>query len=352
MPGRPGQILSASSVYGEVMADAGETDPTRRALQILGILQARSSASAAELAARLRVTERTVRRDMQRLRDLGYRVDGEAGQGGGYRLAGGSDRPLLVLEADEASAVVLGLSHLTDLGLSGLEDPALSALAKVARTMSPTLSARAERLRRGTAVVGERAQTADVEQVARLAEAAAEGRIITVTHRRRDGATTDRRIDPHRVVAFAGRWYLFGWCHLRRDWRTFRIDRLADLHVTTLRQQVRVAPDAAGAVRRAVLHSPYPQLARVLVDAPAEEVRARIPARAADVEPADDSARTLITAGAHDLTGLALHLAMLELPLEVIEPVELVETLHRLGETLCSAAAVSAAGRSGTARAE
>lgn len=351
MRGRPGQNLSASGNYREAMADAGETDPTRRALQILGVLQARSSASAAELAARLGVTERTVRRDMQRLRDLGYRVQSEAGQGGGYRLAGGPDRPLLVLEADEASAVVLGLSHLTDLGLSGLEDPALSALAKVGRTMSPTVSARAERLRRGTAVVGERVQTADVDQVARLAEAAVERRIITVTHRRRDGTITERRLDPHRVVAFAGRWYLFGWCHLREDWRTFRIDRLADLHVTTLTQQTRVAPDPARAVRRAVLHSPYPQLARVVVEAPAEEVRARLPARAADVEPAADPARAVITAGAHDLTGLALHLAMLELPLEVIEPTELVDTMHRLGEILCSTPSISAAGRSGTSRA-
>lgn len=308
------------------------TDPTRRALQILGFMQARSSASAEEIAERLGVTTRTVRRDVQRLRDLGYGIESTAGQGGGYRLVAGTNQPLLVLEPDEASAVVLGLAHLTDLGLSGLEDAALSALAKVSRTMPPQVSAAAEKVRRGTAVVGDRDARTPVEHVALLAEASAERRTVTFVHRR-DGRPTDRRVDPYRVVSFAGRWYLFAWCHLRRDWRTFRVDRISDVHVTTLNYRTIPSPDPVATVKEAVLRSPYTLLARIIVEAPAERVRSRISPHAADVVPLDPH-RCLMTVGADAAEWIAVHLAELKLPLQVVDPPEVLEAIHRLGHDL------------------
>ncbi|MGQ7788555.1 helix-turn-helix transcriptional regulator [Nesterenkonia sp. K-15-9-6] len=310
------------------------TDPTRRALQILAFMQARSSASAEEVAERLGVTTRTVRRDVQRLRDLGYGIESTAGQGGGYRLVAGSDRPLLVLEPEEASAVVLGPAHLTDLGLSGLEDAALSALAKVSRTMPPQVSAAADKVRRGTAVIGNRDAGTPAEHVARLAEASAERRTVTFAHRRA-GRATERRVDPYRVVSFAGRWYLFAWCHLRRDWRTFRVDRISDLHVTTLRYTAIPSPDPVATVKEAVLRSPYALVARVIVEAPADQVRARISPHAADVVPAGPG-RCLMTVGAHEAEWVAVHLAELRLPMQVVDPPEVLEAIHRLGHDLIS----------------
>ncbi|MDZ5078804.1 YafY family protein [Nesterenkonia sp. HG001] len=315
------------------------TDPTRRALQILGFMQARSSASAEEIAKRLGVTTRTVRRDVQRLRDLGYGIESTAGQGGGYRLVAGSNRPVLVLEPEEASAVVLGLAHLTDLGLSGLEDAALSALAKVSRTMPPQVSAAAEKVRRGTAVVGARDAQTPVEHVALLAEAAAERRTVTFSHRR-EGSPRDRRADPYRVVSFAGRWYLFAWCHLRQDWRTFRVDRIGDVHVTTLHYTVAPSPDPVATVKDAVLRSPYPLVARVIVEAPADQVRPRLSPHAADVEPAGPH-HALVTIGAQEADWVAVHLAGLRLPLQVIEPPELVEELRLLGRDLTAVTLVA-----------
>ncbi|MCI2264124.1 helix-turn-helix transcriptional regulator [Sediminivirga luteola] len=314
-----------------------DTEPLGRCLRLLGILQARAAIGAQDLARRLGVTTRTVRRDVERLRALGYRIDSAAGSGGGYRLASGPQTPMLVLEPDEAEAVALALAQAADSGLSGMDEPALSALLKIRRTMPPELAARAERIHRSTAVAQADADPPSYADVALLAEAAATGRSVRFRHHGREGADQERRVDPYRVVVFARRWYLFGWCLLRQDWRTFRIDRITGLHVTTFPVGERPVPDPVARVREAVLRAPYPVLARVVVAASPGRLRELIPPNAAQVEPweADGTGdHALVTTGAEDASLLALHLARLGLPMQVIDPPELLGELQRLGEQL------------------
>lgn len=317
-----------------------DTEPLGRCLRLLGILQARATIGAQDLARRLGVTTRTVRRDVERLRVLGYRIDSAAGAGGGYRLASGPQTPMLVLEPDEAEAVALALAQAADSGLSGMDEPALTALLKIRRTMPPELAARAERIHRSTAVAQADANPPSYADVALLAEAAATGRRVRFRHHGRGGAKgteQERQVDPYRVVVFARRWYLFGWCLLRQDWRTFRIDRIAGLHVTTFPVGDRPVPDPVARVREAVLRAPYPVLARVIVAASPERIRELIPPNAAQVEPWEAGGagdRALVTTGAEDASFLALHLARLGLPMQVIDPPELLGELQRLGEQL------------------
>lgn len=328
-----------------------EAEPLGRCLRLLGILQARSSVSAGSLAATLGVTPRTVRRDVVRLRELGYRIQSLPGQGGGYVMRSGPRTPMLVLEADEAEAVALSLAQAADAGISGLEEPALTALSKIRRTMSPQVAARAERIHQSTAVVSGHPGQAPFALVAQLAEAASSRFTVRFTHQRGRGPASrtgtgpaagsprsERRVDPYRVVTFAQRWYLFGWCHLRQDWRTFRVDRISDLHVTTFTFSVRQGPDPADAVRHAVLQAPYDVLVRVIAEAAPAVISEHMPRNAADLQgwpegEADPSA-TLITTGAEGLSYLALHLALLGVPMRVVDPPELVEKLHRLGKRL------------------
>ncbi|MFC7400761.1 helix-turn-helix transcriptional regulator [Citricoccus sp. GCM10030269] len=323
-----------------------DTEPLGRCLRLLGILQARSYVSASSLASTMGVTTRTVRRDVVRLRDLGYRIDSVPGQGGGYSMRSGPKTPMLVLEPDEAQAVALSLAQSADVGLSGLDEPALTALLKIRRTMTAQAAARAETIHESTAVVGGYANQPSFADVSALAEAVAARRTVVFTHQRgrrqqRGGAAPqelERRVDPYRVVTFARRWYLFGWCHLRQDWRTFRVDRISSVHVTTLSYVPREAPEASEFVRHAVLEAPYTVFARVVVDAPPADVSELLPRNAAEVHgwPEGEAVpqRSLIVTGGEGLNYLALHLALLNVPMTVLDPPELLDELHALGRGL------------------
>lgn len=202
-------------------------DPTGRALALLSCLTARQHWSGAELAARLGVTTRTVRRDIDRLRRLGYGIDAAAGTDGGYRLRSGVAAPPLFLDADEAVAVVTALLAAGADQTTGMVDASLRALAKLHHALPPGVQGRAEAVRHAAraAAVG-RAPAVDPARVAALAEACRDGAAVRFDYVARDGRSSARRVEPSALVTVRSVWYLVAYDLDRADWRMFRVDRM------------------------------------------------------------------------------------------------------------------------------
>ncbi|NLP86112.1 YafY family transcriptional regulator [Microbacterium sp. CFH 90308] len=203
-------------------------DPTGRALHLLSLLQAHRWWRAAELAERLEVTERTVRRDIDRLRDLGYPVDAVTGKYGGYRLAAGSHVPPLVLDDDEAVAVAVGLRYAAEAAIGGMEETSLRALTKIELLLPQRLRRRVSALHSSVSSIRWEPDNDAVhpEALSVLAAACREQEEVRFDYRGRDGNDTHRRVEPHQLVTTGQRWYLVAWDQERSDWRTFRLDRL------------------------------------------------------------------------------------------------------------------------------
>ena len=252
------------------------TDTPGRLLRLLSLLQARREWSGAELAARLGVTGRTVRRDMGRLRALGYPVEGTTGTAGGYRLASGRDLPPLLLDDEEAVAVAMGL--LT--AARGMEETAARALAKLGQVLPARLRGRVAALGEATTTVGSgTAPRVDPATLAVVGAAHRDHEILAFAYADRAGTASRRRVEPHGLVTVAGRWVLVAWDTGRGDWRTFRLDRMTDVSGTRHRFTPRPlpAPDAATYLARTLAAAPYRYRARVTVPLDAATVRARLP---------------------------------------------------------------------------
>ena len=296
-------------------------DTSARLLRLLSLLQSRPDWTGAELAGRLGVTGRTVRRDVDRLRALGYPVDAVPGVGGGYRLGIGATMPPLLLDDDEASAVAIALAVTAGGAVAGMEEAALAALAKLDRLLPDRLRARTAAVRSATVRVGSWGSDVDPAVLVLLAQAAAGEERLRLVYRDREDRETERRVDPYRLVSTGRRWYLVAYDVDRADWRTFRVDRVASATATGHRFRLDDPPDAAALVSRATSVSPYRWAAVVRVDAPVEEVARRVPATVALVEAADDA--TVLTTGSDHLDAIVGHLFGLGLPFEVLEPPEL-----------------------------
>jgi predicted DNA-binding transcriptional regulator YafY len=225
-------------------------DPTQRALDLLSLLQSRRQWPAAELAERFGVTERTVRRDVERLRGLGYPVDATPGRDGGYRLASGAHLPPLVFDDDEAVALVVGLRAAANAAVAGIEDASVRTLLKVEQSLP-------DRLRRRVAALDESvvslqrpsgATAIDPAALGTLAAACRDREEVRFEYRRTGDDEYDRRlVEPHQVLAAGHLWYLIAWDLRRDDWRTFRLDRLRDARLAGGRFAARSIPggDAA-----------------------------------------------------------------------------------------------------------
>lgn len=209
-------------------------DPTERALRLLSLLQTHRLWSAAELAERFDVDQRTIRRDVDRLRTLGYRVDATTGTGGGYRLAAGAHLPPLVFDDDEAVAIVIGLRAAAGAAITGIADSSLQALAKVEQALPDRLRRRVSALSHSVVSL-QRAHGAsdsvDTETLSSLALACRGQEEVRFGYRRRDGSEDRRLVEPHQLLSAAHLWYLVAWDLRRTDWRTFRLDRISDVHL-------------------------------------------------------------------------------------------------------------------------
>ncbi|NNE12958.1 MAG: WYL domain-containing protein [Ilumatobacter sp.] len=207
-------------------------DPTGRALRLLSLLQTHRLWRAAELAERLGVTERTVRRDVERLRHLGYRVDATTGTAGGYRLAAGTHLPPLLFDDEEAIAVVVGLRAAAGAAITGIEDSSLSALAKVEQALPDRLRRRVSALDDSVVSLQRTPGTGgsvDPEALSSLASACCSREEVRFDYRRRDESDSRRLVEPHQLLSAGHLWYLIGWDVRRDAWRTFRLDRIRDV---------------------------------------------------------------------------------------------------------------------------
>jgi predicted DNA-binding transcriptional regulator YafY len=312
-------------------------ETSARLLRLLSLLQSRADWSGPELAERLGVTTRTVRNDVGRLRRLGYPVHATAGVAGGYRLGVGAALPPLLLDDEEAVAVAVGLRTAASGGVAGIEETALRALAKLQQVLPSRLRDRVNALQSYTVATAARGPTVDAAVLTTLAAACRDHHQLRFDYRAHHGAGGIRAVEPHRLVHTGRRWYLVGWDTDRRDWRTFRVDRMEPRSPTGPRFTPRELPggDVAAFVSRGVDAALFRHRARVTVHAPARQIVQWLPDAVA-VEAVDD--RTcLVHAGADTLHLLAAHIAMLDADFEVSEPPELVEALRRLSDRLRNA---------------
>lgn len=242
------------------MADDAD-DPAGRALALLSCLSSRQQWTGHELAHRLRVTPRTVRRDVDRLRRLGYQIDSASGTDGGYRLRGGVVPPPVFLDQDEAIAVVTALMTSARDQASGMERAALGALAKLHLVLPTPIHGAADAVRR-TARTARPTPTSNVEPrvLARLAECCRDRVAIRFDYLDRGGEASQRRAEPHTLVTALGVWYLVAYDLGRADWRTFRVDRIAgDVEATGHSVAARDVPhgDPVAYLGRSLAAIPY-----------------------------------------------------------------------------------------------
>jgi predicted DNA-binding transcriptional regulator YafY len=318
----------------------GVSETSGRLLRLLSLLQSPRAWTGPELAARLAVTERTVRKDVERLRALGYPVTATRGSTGGYRLGAGADVPPLLLDDEEAVAVAVGLRTATAGALPGIEEPSLRALAKLERVLPSRLRRRVAALASYTVPVprDEPGPRTDPALLTLLTGLCRDRERLRFDYRTHDGGSSRRDVEPHRLVSWGTRWYLVAFDVERRAWRTYRVDRITPRTPTGPRFAPREPPadDLADYVSRRASAAAWRYRARVVVRAPAEVVGARVPAAAGTVAAVDDRTCVLET-GADSVESLAVHLGLLDADFRVGGPPELVAHLRTLAERYRSA---------------
>lgn len=318
-------------------AGGDERGTTERVLTLLGLLQQRQGWTGPELADRLGVTPRTVRRDVERLRMLGYRIHAGQGVGGGYRLGPGQDLPPLLLDDEEAIATVVSLLAGAGGGVAGAGEAALRALTKLDQVLPARLRHEVRALSGSVESFGGGRTPIDPEVLTTLARACRDE--VEAGFGYPSGSQVRRRrVEPYRLVASDRRWYLLAYDLDRDDWRSFRVDRMSEVSARTWRFRPRAAPDAATYVQESVASRVYPHQARFLVHAPADTVRAQIPASAAVVRRRGDE-RCEVLSGAGSLDFVLMHVLLLGHAFEVVEPPELRGRCRVLAERLLSAGA-------------
>jgi predicted DNA-binding transcriptional regulator YafY len=310
---------------------------TARVLQLLGLLQSRPVWSGPELAGRLGVTERSVRRDVERLRDLGYPVEASKGVGGGYRLGAGRALPPLLLDAEEAVAVAVCLRLAAGGTVAGVGEAALRTLTKLDQVLPGRLRAQVAAVHEATVTLDSQSAAVDPDVLLTLARASRDRHRVRFGYVDRGGDATDRLAEPYRMVATGRRWYLLAFDLDKDDWRTFRLDRMRDVEATTWTFTLRDAPDAAEFVSRSVTQSPYRHVAKVRFEAPAAAVAQHIPPSAGTVEAVGEDA-CVLTAGADHLDHLCVYLASVGADFTVLEPPELRTVMADLAGRLTRAA--------------
>ncbi|GAA3975257.1 WYL domain-containing protein [Actinomadura viridis] len=264
-------------------------DTSARLLTLLSLLQTHRDRSGAELAERLGVTTRTVRRDVDRLRELGYPVNATQGTAG-YRLGAGASLPPLLLDDDEAVAVAVGLRSAAGGPVAGIEETSLRALTKLEQVLPPRLRHRVNTLHTATVRVGGTGPAVSPDTLMAIADACRRHERLRFTYTSPRGGETARCAEPHSLVSYGRHWYLVAWDIERDDWRTFRVDRLSPRTPTGPRFTPRPPPDGdvATYVARRLSSQAWPYRATVVLHEPAGSVAERIWPGMGVVEPVDD----------------------------------------------------------------
>lgn len=313
--------------------------PTTRVLAALELLQSRQRLGGAELAERLAVDGRTVRRYITILQDLGIPVEAERGRYGGYRLRPGFKLPPLMFSDDEAQAVVLGLLAARQLGLTAAAPAVEGALAKLGRVLPAALRVEVQAVQDALALDLPPADAPPAGDTVRTFSLAAQARQPVWLRYRSgaDAAVTERLFDPYGVVYRAGRWYTVGYCHLRADLRTFRLDRVL---AAELRDGSFLRPpgfDSLAFLLETLVAMPGAWAVEVLLETTLGEARRRVsPALAALTE---EPGGVLLRCYVQDLPWLARYLAGLPWPFVVRQPPELRAALRDLAADITALAA-------------
>ena len=359
------------------------TETTGRALEMLAVLQTGRELTGPELAARLGVSERTLRRDGERLRRLGYGIESRRGPGGGYRLAAGTRMPPLLLDDDEAVAMQVGLAMVAASGArradgsadgvtdgaadgsadaavdgpGGIAEAAEQARAKLLQLLPPRLRPRAGALHEALEVGVPSAPDVVAEDLSALAQAIHDRRAVRIEHAREGEERTRREVEPHRLVHRYARWYLLAWDRTRDDWRTFRVDRLRGIAPTGARFVPRAVPEGAGGehLREGVRRGR--QRIELEVSATAADIVDALPYEEFELSPGEGGA-TRVIAHVRDVAWVPHLLAALPGAARILEPAEVREEVleqaravlaaHEHDESQPPAVAVRDAGSEGT----
>ncbi|MDE9365552.1 YafY family protein [Luteipulveratus sp. YIM 133132] len=316
------------------------SDTTARVLQLLGLLQSRPVWTGPELAERLGVTTRSVRRDVGRLRELGYPVQASQGIGGGYQLGAGKALPPLLLDSEEAVAVAVCLRLAAGGTVAGVGEAAVRTMAKLDQVLPARLRAQVAAVQQSTITLESSPVSVDSVALLALAQGIREHVRVTFDYESRTGERSERRVEPYRLAATGRRWYLMAYDLDREDWRTFRLDRMTTVVTGTWRFRPRESPDAEEFIRRAMAHGGYQFNARLRMAVDADTMQRMVPPTVGTVEPIDEHS-CLLEVGAEDLDVMAAHLPRFGVDFVVLDPPELREAIRRMADRMTRVAGTS-----------
>lgn len=317
------------------------SDPSSRMLRLLSLLQTHRFWEGNELATELNISERTLRRDVERLRGLGYPVDAARGTGGGYQLRAGQRLPPLLLDDEDAVAIAVGLRTAAAGTISGIEEASVRALTKLEQVLPSALHRRIAALQEAIVPVPNRGMPVDSGMLVTIGQACRDRERLRFGYVRKDGEQADRTVEPHRLVSDHGRWYLVAWDLRREDWRMFRVDRMTSPESSGTRFVGRALPggqDAASYVRASMQNQPMRWEASILVRTDAESLPREATWWRGRVEPIDDASCRIRTS-ADSLTWMTVHLMFLDCDYVVEGPPELLEHLRTTAERMGRATA-------------
>jgi predicted DNA-binding transcriptional regulator YafY len=306
-------------------------ETSARLLRLLSLLQARRDWTGTELAARLGVTTRTIRNDMDRLRGLGYPVDARPGVAGGYRLGTGGALPPLLLDDEEAVAVAIGLRAAASGSIVGIEETSIRALVKLQQVLPSRLRRKVSAFQSSALPMPSRGPRVNPDVLTTIASACRDHEQLRFDYQAHSGTASRRSVEPYRLVNDRRRWYLVAWDTDRDAWRTFRVDRIEPRTPTGLRFTPRALPpdrEIAAQVARGIGEATWRYRARVIVHAPAAHVRDRMPIPV-EVEPLGED-QCAFEPGSDHPEMLALYLGLLDADFTIADSPELIDALRRL----------------------
>jgi predicted DNA-binding transcriptional regulator YafY len=314
-------------------------ETSARLLHLLALLQAHRDWSGTELAERLGVSQRTVRRDVDKLRLLGYPINAVGGVGGGYQLAAGASLPPLLLDDEEAVAVAVGLRTAAAGAITGIAETSVRALAKLDQVLPSRLRYQVTTLSSALVTMPMLGPTVDPSTLTAIASAVRDHERLRFDYVAKTGSSTVRVVEPYRLVHNGRRWYLFAWDAEKSDWRTFRVDRLSIRIPTGPRFSPRPLPteDLANYLAMSMTTNLYRYQAVLTMHGSAREVADEVPPTIGVVEPINENTCTL-RIGSDSLDQLAVWVAAFGFEFDIHEPPELVEHLRTLTARLQRAA--------------
>ncbi|MGQ0798554.1 MAG: helix-turn-helix transcriptional regulator [Pseudomarimonas sp.] len=304
-----------------------------RLLRLASLLQSRRHWPGAALADALGIDARTVRRDIDRLRELGYPIEASAGVGGGYALGRGADLPPLVLDDDEAVALAIAL-RAASANVGGIEATSLRLLGKLDQLMPTRLRRRATALHAVTLSLRSGPPLVDASLLSDLATACRDFCSLHFAYENHAGESSQREVQPQRLANFGRRWYLIAWDCVRGDWRTFRVDRITHKPVVGARFTPRPVPqDVAARLERGIAYAPYAFRITLRVAGSLAELQASLPVWCGVLEPETDS-HSLLLVGADSAHNLLAQVLMLGRDVELVEGQALVPELQQVLDRL------------------